>query len=739
MTTDLPRRRAALRRRHPLTLLPAAAFAVLLGLANAAPAQAATEEPERPELTLTPVAHGVIAPGSSLTTMLTVENVSDQPLEASTVELELGRDRLENGDELATWLSAGPGSDADDGLALVASVDGEDVAPGESERISITVPASDDVLSDLDPGVYPLRATVGDATSVSVVIVSDDSTPTGVVVPITAPPTTSGLLGAEQLSELTGPDGVLTAQLEAVSSTSAILAVDPAIPAAIRALGTTAPDSAVDWLERLLLLPNDRFALQFGDADVAAQLQAGIEAPLQPLELDAYVVDEPQPAPSPSPSPTETATGAGEPASVDPEDLLEIGATRASVYWPMPGDATPGVVEALTAADPDAVTLIPSDATEQGGDGTAVGASGATGDGAAVLVYDSGASSALEDVAAQADETGRGAAMVGATAELWLAADEAGGSPMLVALDRAAVTDTQEDGAEEGAELAMRLRDAIEVVTAGQAFDAQRLDALVDASPALVAPTDTTPDEARLAFAAELGDAESRVALTATVLEEPALLTGQMRAEALQTLSVGWDGRRSAWLDAADGFRERSAARADAVGLEQPTTVQLLSAGVDLPVWVRNDLPYPIEVTLTAHPDDPRLDVAESTPAQIQPNTTTAVQVPVEARVGSGDVRIDLTLVNGEGQLIGPPRTVEVTVRADWERIGIGGLIVLIVGLIGTGVFRTIRRRRRTAQDDAPEQSASAQDDPPQETPEQDAPEQDTPGDDPGAQKETNG
>jgi len=162
-------------------------------------------------------------------------------------------------------------------------------------------------------------------------------------------------------------------------------------------------------------------------------------------------------------------------------------------------------------------------------------------------------------------------------------------------------------------------------------------------------------------------------------------------------LSVGWDGERSAWEDAVAAFRERTGERANAVGIEPPATVQLISAGANLPVWIRNDLPYEVTVTLVARPDDPRLDVVEFTQVVAQPSSSTTIEVPVEARVGNGDVDIELSLLSPEGELIGPVQTVEVTVRADWERIGIIVLVALVVGLIGTGIVRTVLRRRRAA------------------------------------------
>src|SRR5690606_549000 len=100
----------------------------------------------------------------------------------------------------------------------------------------------------LEPGVYPLLATytsdAGTATSAAVMTVpreTDADDPPGtaaVIVPITAEPLTEGLLTAEELTVLTDAGGSLREQVDAVSGTAAILAIDPAIVAAIRVLGT---------------------------------------------------------------------------------------------------------------------------------------------------------------------------------------------------------------------------------------------------------------------------------------------------------------------------------------------------------------------------------------------------------------------------------------------------------------------------------------------------------------------
>lgn len=694
MTTDLPRGQAL---RRLLAPLPAAAFAVLLGLSSATPAHAAPIDDAEPQLSLVAAVRGIVHPGAAMSATLTIENPGTAALDAANAFLQVGTQPLADRDALHAWLA---GTDQDRPLTSIGVGTGVDVAPGQTDSVAISVPADNATVQALGPGVYPLRAQYGDVSAESVIVVPASAEPVGLVVPITAPVASSGLLDADALAALTGPEGALTAQLDAVSASPAILAVDPAIPAAIRVLGDDAPLSAVEWLEDLMLLSNERFALQYGDADVAAQVQAGLPALLQPLSLEGYAA-APEPEPSPSPSPTESpaAVGDDDEATADLAELLAIGEATPSLYWPAPGQATPAVIGGLKAADPKAVVVTPSSATEEGASGSGVPASSATADGAAALVYDEGASEALDAVALASTEQARASATAVATAELWFAGRDAGDAPVLVALDRGLTTPPfpgEGDAADvPPVDLEARLSAAVDTVALSSTVDTVHLDELLAVPPARVTPVDAPADAERVAFAQSIPSGENRVATIATVLENPDMLTGIVRAEALQALGAGWAAQPDAWADVAAGFSQRTRDRAQAVAIQEPAPVNLLSSAASLPVWIRNDLPWPVTVTLHARSGDLRLDITDTTQVVAQPRSSTHVQVPVEARVGSGNVDIELTLVGPSGETIGPAQTVAVNVRAEWETIGVVVLGVLIVGLIGTGIVRTILRRRR--------------------------------------------
>jgi len=131
------------------------------------------------------------------------------------------------------------------------------------------------------------------------------------------------------------------------------------------------------------------------------------------------------------------------------------------------------------------------------------------------------------------------------------------------------------------------------------------------------------------------------------------------------------------------------------VGIQEPAPVQLFTSAAPLPVWIRNDLPWPVNLTLFTQPSDPRLSVQESTPVKGGASSNTRVTVPVEARVGSGEVEVQFRLTSPTGVPIGAAASATVTVRADWEGIGLGILSGVIVLLLGVGVLRTVLRRGR--------------------------------------------
>lgn len=649
------------------------------------------------EFTLAPISNGIVAPGEALAVSLTLQNETDAPTAPAVATVSLGRTPIASRAALTRWLG---GSTAGVRTREVATASMEAVPAGSQGVTSARIESDDPALEDLEPGVYPLVADYespeGPVTSTSAVIVPPDAPGEigiGVLVPITAPRLSAGLLTADDLAALTAPDGALTAQLDGVEGTAAILAVDPAIPASIRVLGTAAPETATAWLDRLELLPNSRFALQFGDADIAAQLATGLSTPLGPTSLTAYMNPDdfiPQAESEATPAPTPTP-GTDPDAPVIPTlaELVSIGPnSRGGVYWPGAGTAGPEIVEELgdiTVDDQASLTVIPSRTTTTGERGQTVRAHGVAGD-AATLVYDSDISAALEKASALDDTSLRGAALAQATAYLAFAATETDGAPLLVSLGR------NPDRSRVG------LASTIGAAVSAPGVTPFTLGGLANSPAADVEVVDAEEQPARVAAASALLASEGELARFATILDDTSLLTGPERAEILQLLGNGWLDDDTGWAEALGEHRAQTQTTLDSVGLVPTPPINLFGSNVGLRFWVRNDLPYPVNLVLYVTPDDLRLDVQRANPLVAQPSSNTRVEVPVQARVGNGDVTLDLQLRSRASVAIGDPESVEVSVRAEWETVGLAALGVVVGGLLLLGVVRTvlrIRARRR--------------------------------------------
>ncbi|MGM1018454.1 MAG: DUF6049 family protein [Actinomycetota bacterium] len=695
--------RSGLRARLSRRVHGVLAFAVSLGLAGAAlsgtsiPAAAETvEEPADGvvRLSLSAGVNGVVEVGDPVLATATVRNGTTDEVSAGRLLLEINRTPITESTALTLWTALGAyeGTFSPLGNGNTRPVDPEDDATA-----SVLIDEED--LGDLHAGVYPIRAelngattgdtvsgtlTAQDPTARNVLIVSDDAdTRLGVVVPITATPESGELLTGEELSVLTAPDGALTAQLDGVGGTAAILAVDPAILAAIRVLGSSAPQTALDWLLRLNALPNERFALQFGDADATTQAQAGLDALLDPPALDTYldpidfVPTATTPAPASTPEPTE-------PNLPGTEELTHLEGAERGVLWPR-GDATSDdlAMFARGSSASETTTILPS--TSVRSPDSAVG----TVDGERVLLTNSAASAAFSTATATIDPEARQSALAEAIALLALG-DPA--EPLLIGLARS------EDRTADA------LRDTIAAID-GRGDMVGLDDLLAENAPAIEVVTD--PDASRGPALERLLADEEELTAFSSILDDPMLLMAPERIQIMRTISVGSvSGEFAAEVET---HREQTRTTLDAVGIQPPSPVQLISAAAPLPVWVRNDLPWPVNVRLSAQPSDPRLAVQPFVEVEALAASNTRVLVPVEARVGSGELVVGFDLASPTGVPIGPPQSANVTVRADWESIGLvvlGGLVVL---LFGVGLTRTVIRRRR---DRTEEESADDADDP---------------------------
>ncbi|MEW2013909.1 MULTISPECIES: DUF6049 family protein [Microbacterium] len=671
--------------RRSLWLRTAAAATAVIALAAPAPAAFAAVDDAPDETvtaTLAPGAGGVVPASGDLTLTLTADNPGPDAVPAGAATVGIGSDPLVSTAAIASWLDSGSTGASFDDVGEIAM---PEVASEQSASAALTIDAGDAPIDDLDPGVYPVRAVYGTGEDSlrarTVLVVPDTGAPArqiGVVVPITAGPQSTGVLSSDQLSELTAEGGDLREQVDAVTGTPAILAVDPAITASIRALGSAAPADAVAWLDDLIALPNDRFALQYGDADLAAQIGAGEASPLRPVSFAAYLdpTDFGAPAVDGEATPTPTPTPE-EPTLPTLEELFDVGADRDSVFWPATGTAgaeTVAALGAVTGGDDPPVTLLPSSVVRSDAGAHAVSAD------TDLLLYDAGLSRLLEDASATDADTARGALLAEFTARVAVG-DLA--DPLLVTVDRS-------NGRSQAA-----LRGAIDAATGLPGWTATDLDGLL-AAPAAAVDVDSVPaDQDRVAVIDGFRAAHGGLQRISGVLDDPTLLTSSVRATELQLLGNAWLDDREGWDAAIQAQRERIASWTDGVALVLGGPITLAGASAPLVFTVRNDLPWPARVDLLASPGDARLVIESTTEVEIGAQQTSRVAIPVSALVGSGESSVDLQLRTPSGVEIGRSETVEVSVRAEWESVALVILIVLVSALLVFGVVRTVRRRKR--------------------------------------------
>ncbi len=659
---------------------------------------ATTTESSAPTVTAAPATAGVMSIGDPLRVSVGV-HASAAALAAGSATMRIGSAPLANAAAARAWADGS----AELGGSVAFAPHAVDAIAADGELTSvISVPATDAQLRGLAAGTHPVEVTytsgtesVTTRTVLTIRAAKAKPVTATVVVPITARPTAEGLLDANTLAELTAPQGELTALVSGLSAdTSALLAIDPALVASVRALGTAAPVSAVEWLDALQELPNERFALQFADADVTTQFAAGLTEPLQPMSLSAYMsLDNFAAAPvgptptaspsltaSPTPGATPSPTASTQPDDAPPsptlpttEQLTDI-ADALDIWWPAQGSVDAATLDAAVASKTAVITSTAIARTSAGH---------ASAGGANLLTYDPALAETLAEAATTADEGERAERLALMNALVQYQSAGAKGAPVFLAMHR---------GGGWTADGVRATLDALSVVSGVQTM---RASELLATAPVQITPKPAVADADHVhALDGMLAD-EKKITRFSNVLVEPDLLTGRERARVLRLLTTEWFADPDAFHAAVAAQQKRIPEILSAVSIVQPEKVTLVSSGSQIPMFVKNDLPFDVEVEIVARPDDPRLTVTERTPVLAARSSNTRTAVPVTAGISNGDVVISLELLAENGDAVDGVKYAQVSVRADWERTG----IVLLMGsgalLIGFGIFRTIRRRRR--------------------------------------------
>lgn len=517
------------------------------------------------------------------------------------------------------------------------------------------------------------------ASATSVVAADDLPTRLTLVVPLTAPPETTGLIPAEILQSYTGPTGILTTTLNAVIDTPVTIALDPMLIASIRILGDTAPQSAADWLEHLRQAKNEIFPLAYADSDIAALSQAGSGSVLEPTSfaIDPALFPPAEEVPAATTPPT---LGPGVPTTAPPmpvqpptsETLTEWPYTMTDVVWPRTNTVVTADLATFNAVQP-VTTLLAS-----GNVAAATSASG-TVDGHAVLVSDE----TVSDLFAQAVSS--------VPLAEWQANVDALSST-LGGLDR--------DGALLGTfgravpGTFSRLGDTIAAVAALPELTLTPLSETMAEPQAALRLVDLPVDADRLSRFRLLLAAQVRIDPFATLLSDPSVLTGERRLSLLALTSNAWVETPSNWATAVDEWLEQSNTILGSVQIAESSTLNFFQDKGNLPISVSNALDYPVTAYVSVRSTTGILVVLDShVPVVIEPHSQARASIPVQS-IANGEASLVVSLSSESRVPVGATKTVTTNVVAGWETTATFIIAALLLAIFIAGIVRTVLKRR---------------------------------------------
>ena len=675
--------------------------AVLPGGASSAAAQpqptaarpAATDSAAH--LTVTPATPDPLRPNEDLQLIVTIENTTATAIDSGTLDIYLAQRALTSRAALEDWLSADESTNRGD--VLVSEPNTPIVPAGDTVSLPVTVPEASVTLGPRNNwGARGIAATLQTDAGIElegrgtfVWFLDDEITPVslGIVMPLTTPESSTGLIAAADLAAYTATGGRLSRQLDSIANRQVAIAIDPMIIASIRILGSSAPASAVAWLERLRLAGNEIFPLQYADADLAAQSQAGANGVLAPIAFDHAIdptlftqpatatVDDPEPDPIVVSPPTSA-------------ELLSWNYTRSDIAWPRAATVIGGDMDFFS--DNGLSTTILSETNVSRSEiptpNAVVALDGGTG-----LVTTDALSAAISTAATATTDAAWRAAIAEASSRLAVISAEDPGMvrTIMAAFDR--------DGTDNGGDRIGQTLDAMQ----GLLWETPAsMQTVLGAAPADAVTFRSRPvSDERLSTAQALLNRDSELNTFATALSTPLSVTGPHRLQLLALLGGGWAEEPQLWAEQVTTSLAASVETLNAVTVTSRGPVNVVGSTVPFPITLNNTLDQAVNVRVQVVPTNGRLIVDNDLETTIDANSARAVTVPVSAAVGNGDVSLVVTLYTPDGAVIGSSIPIDVNVQADWEGLGAGIFAGFVVLFFGFGVWRNIVRRRRERAD----------------------------------------
>jgi len=640
----------------------AAVVALLLLVAgvvssNTPPAQAA----ESATVVITPSVVSA-GPGQNLAITVSVTNSGSQTLTAGEAVITAPSAAITTVADLDAWFAA-EDEETQPGRYL-ATVDVPEIPAGKTVDVSVELPLA----SGRFGGIWGARglaanylldnesAGTGRSSFVWTPSSSDAKVAFTGILAIVPPPSTSGLLTAAELTDLTGPSGILTRQLAVAQGRPVAVGIDPRILSSIEALGDTVPETVSAWLQAVKALPNESFMLAWADADISAQAQAGSSALLAPSTSDV-ITPVVQDVASASPSPTDSPAPLAVPLFTP---------TLNSIAWPA-GNSVIAPDMGIFSASGLTTSILSSG--NVAGDIMSSGLAA----GLPSVVTMNGLSSALSN-----NDVSRAASYVAVSA-----VDETQAGRTFAALPRETFSITG----------LSKLGQTLDALLGQSWVSSGTLSSGLSSATNSLEIVDSPESSQRISVVSSLIARNAQVASFATIAEDPSLITSPASRELAAVLSVGWLGNDE-WSTAVSESLRTSEKVLTSVSIVTSSTINMVGGQANIPISVLNSLLQPVTVMVNADPNNARLIVQGSEQVTIQPESQAKAQIPVQAQVSNGSSILTVSLQSVDGVPIGEPVAIPINVRADWETWGLAAVALAFVGLLTAGVIRTLRRRK---------------------------------------------
>lgn len=631
----MPAGRLRALRRAPIALI----VALLLGGFIAPPVAALDDS-----LTVAVAAsQAIIAPGSDAAFSVEIANPSSTAAASGNVTLALSGEPLADAAAIGSWMN-GEGAT---GQTRARTSSLPTPAKG-STSVGISIPAANfsaegawGVEASVNFGAanYRSRTVVSIRGSVSQAEVST-------LVALTVHEPADGLFDAETLSKLTASDGELGIALTALLGQTVSVGIDPRILASIRALGSSAPASAISWLNTLQSTGFDTFALQYADADPALQAQLGLEALLGPGDF------------------SDLGLSASEQAQ-----LTSWNYSR-SLVWPALNTVSSANLELFGTSGYQQVVLGSGNVTDASQPLTTVGSSTA-------IIAQTEVSAALANALTASSAISSQSANNVLQAELALL----GGQRIVLAPNRPVIAN------------AGYAASALAIIANSAVSRSAALGSLAVTGETSV--VDQSESAERLATGNHILERTNAINQFSAVAVTPTDITEPARRTVLALFGAGWVTDANGWTEAVAGFDVAVANTLNSVRVVSSSTINVLASEASLPFTVENELDVPVAVWVSVSPSNGRMVVGEPVEAEIAANSRQTVRVPVKARIGNGAVTLNVTLLNQNGVAIGDRTVIPANVQADWEGWGAGAIALIAAGLFSFGIWRQVRKVRR--------------------------------------------